>query len=73
MAIWLKGRKYQGVANASHGDEKTVQELERLVAGSSNLIRLYKIPLNDQGQLEHERLRQVAQVLPLAHIRFTRK
>ncbi len=70
VVVWLKGRKYQGVANATQGDDKTVQELERLIAGSPNLIRLYKIPLHDQAQLDVARLRQVAQALPLVHIHF---
>ncbi len=56
VTIWLKGRKVQGTADASQGDEQTVQELQRLIGESANLIRLYKIPYNDQGQLEPDRL-----------------
>ena len=70
VTIWLKGRKYQGVADASQGDERTVQELQRLIGASANLIRLYKIPHNAQGQLDHDRLSQVAHALPLVRIRL---
>lgn len=73
VTVWLKGRKYQGAADASRGDEQTVQELERLVEESANLIRLYKIPRNDQGRLEPDRLRQVAHALPLVRIRLDRE
>lgn len=72
VTIWLKGNKYHGVANATQGDEQTVQELERLIAVSASLIRLYKIPRDDQAQAEPDRLRQVAQALPLVQIHFTR-
>ncbi len=68
VTVWLKGRKYQGTADATQGDEKTVKELQRLIENSSNLIRLYKIPRNDLGQLDSQRTHDVAQSLPLVRI-----
>jgi hypothetical protein len=68
VTVWLKGHKYQGVADAAQGDEKTVQELIRLIKDAPNLIRLYKIPRNALGQLDPQRTRQVAQALPLVRI-----
>ncbi len=70
VTIWLKGRKYQAIASASQGDEKTAQALQRLIGESANLIRLYKITSNDQGQLDPDRLGQVAHALPLVRIQL---
>ncbi len=70
VTIWLKGRKVQGVADASQGDEKIAQTLQRLIAESANLIRLCKIPHNDQGQLDPDRLSQVGHSLPLVRIQL---
>lgn len=71
VTVWLKGRKYQGSADATKGDEKTVNELRRLIENSANLIRLYKIQQNDLGQLDSQRTYQVAESLPLVRIRLT--
>jgi hypothetical protein len=71
VTVWLKGISYPGVAEASRGDEPTAQALSELIRAAPNLIRLYKIPKDAQGQLEPERLSQVAHALPLVRIQLT--
>ena len=70
VTIWLKGGKYEGIADASSGDDETVSDLQRLIQASSNLTRIYKIQRDEHGQLDAERTRQVASVLSLVRIRL---
>ncbi len=72
VTVWLKGRKYTGVANAKQGDEATVNALQDIIKNSANLIRVYQIQKNSQGQPDANSTRHVAQSLALVRIRLTR-
>ena len=72
VKIWLKGKKYEGVADASYGDPDTIREMQHLIDGSSNLTRMYKIQRDSTGQLDSARTSQIAQSLPLVRIRLSR-
>ncbi len=72
VTVWLKGRKYSGVANASQGDEATISALQGIIANSANLIRVYQIPKDSGGQPDANSIRHVAQSLALVRIRLTR-
>jgi hypothetical protein len=71
VTVWYKGQKYSGMANAFQGDESTINDLQRLIEGSSNLMRIYKIQRSADGHPNSERARQVASVLALVRIRLT--
>jgi hypothetical protein len=71
VTVWLKGRKYQGTADAFRGDEATVQEIQRLFQTSPDLRRVYKLPLDAQGLVDSERALQIARTLPLVRLRLT--
>jgi hypothetical protein len=71
ITIWLKGRKYSGTAEAFQGDEATINELQQLIAGSANLMRVYMIERDTEGNPDAEHISQVARSLPLVHIKFT--
>jgi hypothetical protein len=72
VTVWLKGKKYEGIADASYGDSDTISEMQRLIEGSSNLMRMYKIQRDSNGQLDPARTYQIAQSLPLVRIRLSR-
>jgi hypothetical protein len=59
------------VANATQGDEATVGELRQIVAHSANLIRVYQIEHDANGQPDADSTRHVAQSLALVRIRLT--
>ena len=71
VTVWLKGRKYSAIADAFHGDETTVNELQGLVQASSALIRVCRVERDDQGQPKPESLRQIARSLVLVRLRLT--
>ena len=71
VTVWLKGRKYSGVANAMQGDEATVDALQQIIANSANLMRVYKIQHDANGQPDTNAIRHVAQSLALVRIRLT--
>jgi hypothetical protein len=70
VTIWLKGRQYAGTADATQGDDATVNALEKLIHDSANLIRVYHIERGADGQPDPEQVRQVAQALALVRIRL---
>ena len=70
VVAWLKGKRYEGVANAFQGDQATMTELQHLIAGSSNLLRVYKIERNEAGVPQVEQVRRVARTLSLVRIHF---
>ncbi len=70
VTVWLKGHRLSGTAQASMGDAAAVAELERLIAGSKYLRRLYKIKADAAGQIDLERTHSVAAALPLVRIRL---
>ena len=71
VTVWLKGRKYTGIANATQGDEATIRDLQQLITNSANLIRVYKIPKDSGGQPDAKMTRHIAQSLALVRIRLT--
>lgn len=70
VTVWLKGRKYRATADAFHGDEATVEELQGLVRASSNLLRVCRVERDTAGQPKPESVRQVAQILILIRLRL---
>jgi len=70
VIVWLKGRRYLAMADAFHGDETTVEELQALVQTSSNLIRVCRVERDAGGQPKPESIRQVAQSLILIRLRL---
>ena len=73
VTVWLKGRKYQAIADASHGDEMTVKEVQRLIQASPALIRVCRVERDATGQPQPESVHQVAQSLVLIHLRLARE
>ncbi|MEP6988738.1 MAG: nitroreductase/quinone reductase family protein [Chloroflexota bacterium] len=71
VTVWLKGRKYTGVANATQGDEVTISVLQQIIANSANLMRVYKIERDANGQPDANAIQHVAQSLALVRIRLT--
>jgi hypothetical protein len=71
VTVWLKGHRYQGTADARQGDEATIHDLERIVGGSANLMRVYRVQKDASGQPDAARIHQLAAALPLVHIRLT--
>jgi hypothetical protein len=72
VTVWLKGRQYAGRAEAFYKHEATVKELDRLIRDSANLKRVFKIPLDGEGQPDPNRVRQVAEFLALIRIQLKR-
>ncbi len=70
VTIWLKGRKYNARANATQGDDTTIAELQKLILESANLMRVYQIERDAQGQPDAQRLRLVASALSLVRIQI---
>jgi hypothetical protein len=70
VTVWLKGRKYAGTADAAQGDDATVAALEKLIHDSANLIRVYHIEKDADGEPNPEQVQQVAQSLALVRIRL---
>jgi len=71
VTVWLKGRRYSATADAFHGDETTVNELQDLVQASSALIRVCRVERDAQGQPKPESLHQIARSLVLIRLRLT--
>lgn len=72
VTVWLKGRKYDGIANATQGDEATVTALQQIIAHSANQMRVHHIERDANGQPDMDAVRHVAQSLVLVRIRLTR-
>jgi len=72
VTVWLKGRKYDGIANATQGDETTVTALQQIMAHSANQMRVHHIEHDVTGQPDMDAVRRVAQSLVLVRIRLTR-
>lgn len=70
VILWFKGRKYRAIADASHGDEMTIKEVQRLIQASPALIRVCQVERDGAGQPKPESVRQVAQSLVLVRIRL---
>ena len=68
VTVWLKGRKYAATAGASQGDEMTVKALEKLIHDSANLLRVYHIECDADGEPNPAQVRQVAESLALVRI-----
>jgi hypothetical protein len=70
VTVWLKGRHYSAVAEVYQGDEATVNELQRLVQGSSALLRICQVERDAQGQPKVESVRRAARSLVLIRLRL---
>ena len=72
VTVWLKGRKYSGIANATQGDAATVAALQQIIAQSVNQMRVHHIEHDANGQPDKDAIRRVAEALVLVRIRLTR-
>jgi deazaflavin-dependent oxidoreductase (nitroreductase family) len=71
VTVWLQGQKRNGVANASRGDEEAfAKAFAPLAQKSSQLIKLYDIHVDSNGQLVPESVRQAAHKSALIRIRL---
>lgn len=70
VTLWFKGHKYRAIANASHGDEMTVKEVQRLIQASPALIRVCLVERDATGQPKPESVRKVARSLVLVRLQL---
>lgn len=71
VTVWLKGKRYAGIADAFKGNEAAVRELQQLILESPNLIRVLQVKRLANGQPDAEHARSVASNLPLVRIQLT--
>jgi hypothetical protein len=72
VTVWLKGRKYTGVANATQGDEASAKVLQQIITSSANLIRVHKVERDANGQPDANSASTIAHSLVLVRIRLNR-
>lgn len=70
VTLWLKGKKRSSVASVSSGDETVVQALLPLARRSRQMVKLYHIELDAQGQPKEESVRLAAHATALVRIRL---
>lgn len=68
VTVWLKGKPYNGTAEAHQGDEAALQALPPLILASSNLMRVLGIRRDANGQPDAEQAREAARNLALVRI-----
>ncbi|GHO94543.1 hypothetical protein KSF_045910 [Reticulibacter mediterranei] len=70
VKIFLHGKWCNAVAEAFQGGEIAVNAFQRAAQKSPNLIRMYRIEREADGQLKPESLRQATRKVAVIHVRL---